>query len=127
MASGVLVLAEVTEEGKLAPGVPELLGPPARLGGPVTCALLGAGVEALAKECVAFGADKVIVVDDPLLAEYQGDAYAPVAERICKELDPAIALMGQTMLGRDLAPRLAARLGPAAAKGCGGVGVPGGN
>ena len=126
MASGVLVLAEVTEEGKLAPVVPELLGAATRLGGPVTCALLGSGVEGLAKDCVAWGAGKVIVVDDPLLAGYQGDAYAPVAERICRELDPAIALMGQTMMGRDLAPRLAARLGTAVAMDCVGLELQGG-
>ena len=118
MANGVLVFGEVTEDGKLVPVVAELLGAATRLGGPVACALLGSGVEAVAKECVAFGAAKVIVVDDPLLAEYQGDAYAPVAERICKELDPAIVLMGQTMLGRDLAPRLAARLGTAVIMDC---------
>ena len=118
MASGVLVLGEATDDGKLNPVVSELIGAGTRLGGPVTCALLGAGVEGLARECIAFGADKVIVVDDPLLAEYQGDAYAPIAERICKEIDPAVVLMGQTMTGRDLAPRLAQRLGTAVAMDC---------
>ncbi len=118
MASGVLVIGEATEEGKLAPVVPELLGAASRLGGPVTCALLGSGVEGLAQECVASGAAKVIVVDDPLLQVYQGDAYTPVADRICKEVEPAAVLMGQTMMGRDLAPRLAARLGTAVAMDC---------
>ncbi len=98
--------------------VPELIGVGTRLGGPVTCALLGAGVEGLARECIAFGASKVIVVDDPILADYQGDAYAPIAERICKEIDPSVVLMGQTMTGRDLAPRLAQRLGTAVAMDC---------
>jgi electron transfer flavoprotein alpha subunit len=119
MASGILVFGEATEDGKLAPVTVELLGVARRLNaGTVTCALLGAGVEGLAKECLAFGADKVIVVDDPLLEIYQGDAYLPPAERICKEADPAIILIGQTMMGRDLAPRLAQRLNTAVAMDC---------
>lgn len=67
MASGVLVFGEATEDGRLAPVVAELLGAGSRLGTPVVCALLGSGVEPLAQECVARGADKVIVVDDSIL------------------------------------------------------------
>jgi electron transfer flavoprotein alpha subunit len=115
MASGTLVIGEATEDGKLNPVVPELIGIGSRLGGAVTVAILGSGVEGLAGEAGAFGANKVIVVDDAVLKEYQGDAYAPVAERIAKEVDPAVVLMGQTMMGRDLAPRLAQRLGTAVA------------
>jgi electron transfer flavoprotein alpha subunit len=118
MASGTLVIGEATEDGKLNPVVAELIGVGSRLGGPVTCALLGSGLDGLGQECVAFGASKVIVVDDTILKEYQGDAYAPVAERISKEVDPAVVLLGQTMIGRDLAPRLAQRLGTAAAMDC---------
>ncbi|MFQ5880660.1 MAG: electron transfer flavoprotein subunit alpha/FixB family protein, partial [Dehalococcoidia bacterium] len=79
MANGVLVFGEATEDKRLAGVTAEVLGAARRLaetaGGPVTCALLGLGVEGLAKEVVAFGADKAIVVHDPLLADYQGDAY----------------------------------------------------
>src|SRR5437667_10429989 len=118
MPNGVLVIGEATADGKLNAVVPELIGVGSRLGGPVTCALLGTGVEGLAQECVAAGANKMIVVDDPILGEYQGDAYAPVAERLCNEVDPAVVLLGQTMTGRDLAPRLAQRLGTAAVMDC---------
>ena len=118
MPSGVLVFGEATEDGKLAPVTGELLAAAKSLGGAVTCALLGAGVEGPAQECAALGADKVIVVDDPALKDYQGDAYVPVGERICKETDPAVVLFGQTMIGRDMAPRLAARLGTAVAMDC---------
>jgi len=121
MASGVLVFGEATEDGRLASVVPELLAAGSRLGGPVVCALLGSGVEPLTQECVAYGADRVIVVDDPLLGDYQGDAYVTVAERICKEIAPAVVLLGQTIVGRDLAPRLAQRLGTAVAMGCVGL------
>ncbi len=118
MPSGVLVFGEAAEDGSLAPVTGELLGAAKSLGGSVVCALLGAGVEGLAKECGALGADKVIVVDDEVLKEYQGDAYVPIGERICKEADPSVVLFGQTMIGRDMAPRLAARLGTAAAMDC---------
>ena len=118
MASGVLVFGETTEDGKLSAATGELLAAAKSLGGPVTCALLGAGVEGAAQECGPLGADKVIAVDDPLLKEYQGDAYVPVGERVCKEVDPLVVLFGQTMIGRDMAPRLAARLGTAVAMDC---------
>jgi electron transfer flavoprotein alpha subunit len=84
----------------------------------VVCALLGADLEGLAKECGALGADKVIVVDDDVLKDYQGDAYVPIGERICKEADPSVVLFGQTMIGRDMSPRLAARLGTAVTMDC---------
>lgn len=118
MASGVLVFGEATEDGRLAPMTGDLLGAAKSLGGPATCVLLGAGVEGLAQECAALGADKVIVVDDPVLKDYQGDAYVPVGERICKEVDPLVVLFGQTMIGRDMAPRLAARMDTAVAMDC---------
>jgi electron transfer flavoprotein alpha subunit len=118
MPSGTLVFGEATEDGKLAPVTGELLAAAKSLGGSITCALLGAGVEGLAQECAALGADKVIVVDDPALKDYEGDAYVPVAERVCKETDPSVVLLGQTMAGRDMSPRIAARLGTAVAMDC---------
>src|SRR5919109_439822 len=115
MPSGILVIGEATEDGKLNPVVPELIGIGTRLGGPVTAALLGSGVEGLGQEVGAYGASKVIVVDDAILKDYQGDSYVPIAERVAKEVDPAVILMGQTMMGRDMPPRLAQRLGTAVA------------
>ncbi|MCI0817359.1 MAG: electron transfer flavoprotein subunit alpha/FixB family protein [Chloroflexi bacterium] len=118
MPNGVLIFGEATEDGKLVAITAELSGAAAALGGPVTCALLGSGVEGVAEEAGQYGAEKVILVDDPILKDYQGDAYLPVAERIAKEIDPAVILFGQTMIGRDLAPRLAQRLGTAVAMDC---------
>jgi electron transfer flavoprotein alpha subunit len=118
MPNGVLIFGEATEDGKLAGITAELSGAAAALGGPVTCALLGSGVEGIAQEAGQYGAEKVIVVDDPILKDYQGDAYLPVAERIAKEVDPAVILLGQTMIGRDLAPRLAQRFGTAVVMDC---------
>jgi electron transfer flavoprotein alpha subunit len=118
MANGVLVFGEGTEDKRLSPVTAELIAAGTKLGGAVTCALLGSGVEGLAQECVAAGANKVIVVDDAVLGDYQGDAYAPVAERVARESGAGIVLLGQTMMGRDLAPRLAQRLGTAVAMDC---------
>src|SRR5574341_2053898 len=118
MASGVLVFGESTEDGKLNAVTAELIAAGTRLGGPVTCVLAGSGIEGLAQGCIATGANKVIVVDDPILAEYQGDAYVQVAERVTKESGASVVLLGQTMIGRDLAPRLAQRLGTAVAMDC---------
>lgn len=122
MAEGVLVFGEASGEGAIDSTTAELLGAGRRLvegvKGDVACALLGAGPEGLAQDAIAFGADRVLIVDDPLLTDYQGDAFVPVAEKICREVDPAIVLMGLSMMGRDMAPRLAARLGTAVAMDC---------
>ncbi|MBR1704306.1 MAG: electron transfer flavoprotein subunit alpha/FixB family protein [Clostridia bacterium] len=72
--------------------------------------LLGSGVEELAKQPGGYGADKVFVVDDPLLEPYTTDAYTKVITEVVKEKRPEILLIGATNLGRDLGPRIAARL-----------------
>jgi len=119
--SGVLVVAEVAE-GALAAISSEVLGAARRLadelGQPVQAALLGQGVEPLAQGLIAAGADKVYVVDDPILAEYQSDAFVPAVEKVCGEANPSIVVLGQTDIGRDLAPRLAYRLETAVAMDC---------
>jgi len=79
---------------------------------------MGSGIGNLATEAIAFGADKVYVVDDPLLADYQTDSYLPVMEKVVKEVAPNILILGQTAIGRDLAPKLAFRLDTAVAMDC---------
>jgi electron transfer flavoprotein alpha subunit len=118
---GVLVLCE-TKEGKLASISTELLGGgkklAADLGQELAAVLVGSGVGNLAKEAIAYGADRVYVVDDPILKDYQTDAYVPVMEKVAGQAMPQIIIMGQTSIGRDLAPRLAFRLNTAASMGC---------
>jgi electron transfer flavoprotein alpha subunit len=116
--AGTLVFAEATEDGKLNPVTAELCGAAQKLGGDITVALLGKGVEGLAAAAGAYGAKKVIVVDDAQLETYLGDTYIQPAERIAKEVGADTILFAQTMMGRDLAPRLAARLGTAVAMDC---------
>jgi electron transfer flavoprotein alpha subunit len=88
------------------------------LGQPLAAVLVGQNVSGLAQTAIASGADRVYVIDDPILKEYQPDAYVTVMEKAVKEIKPQILIMGQTDTGRDLAPRLAFRLGTAAIMDC---------
>lgn len=118
---GVLVLCE-TKEGKLASISTELLGGGRKLaddlGQELAAVLVGSGVADLAQEAIAYGADKVYVVDDPLLEDYQTDTYVPVMEKVVGQMTPQVLIMGQTSMGRDLAPMLAFRLETTASLGC---------
>jgi electron transfer flavoprotein alpha subunit len=118
---GVLIFGEVTE-GKLESISLELLGIGRKLadelGQELGAVLLGSGIGDAAKEAILFGADKVYVVDDLLLKDYQTDSYTAVMEKVCKQLSPNILLLGQGSIGRDLAPRLAFRLGTGVTMDC---------
>jgi electron transfer flavoprotein alpha subunit len=118
---GVMTFCEAAE-GKLATSAAELLGGGRKLaddlGQELSAVLVGSGIKDLAQEAIAFGADKVYVVDDPLLKDYQTDSYVQVMEKVVKQAMPQIILMGQSAIGRDLAPRLAFRLNTAASLGC---------
>ena len=72
--------------------------------------LLGDKVEHLAKELAGYGADEIIVCEHPLLKDYTTDAYAKVICDTVVEMKPEALLVGATNIGRDLAPRCAARL-----------------
>ena len=72
--------------------------------------LLGHNVEGLAKELGGYGADKVIVCDDPALEVYTTDAYTKVICDTAMDLKPEVILLGASNIGRDLGPRCAARL-----------------
>lgn len=113
----VMVFCEVTDS-KLASIATELLGCGKKLAGDLGQELLavivGSGIANVAAEAIAFGADKVYVIDDPLLKDYQGDTYIQVMDKIIKQVLPSILILGQTAIGRDLAPRLAFKLNAAA-------------
>ena len=72
--------------------------------------LLGHNVGNSAKELIAYGADEVYLVDDEALAHYTTEAYAQAVYRLVIEGVPNVLLFGATSIGRDLAPRLSARL-----------------
>lgn len=110
---GVWVFAE-QREGRLMPTVFELLGEGRKLantlGVELAALLLGNGVESLCDELGAYGADRVILAESELLSDYNTESYAKVVCDLVTERKPEIMLIGATNIGRDLAPRLSARL-----------------
>lgn len=102
------VIAEVgyeliSEARKLVASIPEM-------GFKVVGVLLGHQIADKANEVIAHGADKVIVVDDVLLKDYSTQFYADALTQVIENYKPDSFLTGATVLGRDLAPRVAARI-----------------
>ncbi len=88
------------------------------LGQELCAVLMGTEVSSLAQAAFTFGADKVYLVDDPLLKDYQTDSCVSVMEKVLTQAMPQILILGQTAVGRDLASRLSFRLGTAAVLDC---------
>ncbi len=81
-----------------------------KLGVDVTAILIGEGVSAIAEELIYYGADRVVIADDPIAKDYRIEVYTDIiVEQVLRER-PEIFLIGATSIGRDLAPRLSARL-----------------
>ncbi len=106
----VWVFAE-QEDGQLSDVPLELMGRARalaeKLGVRVGSLLLGSGVQPMADRLIAHGADRVYLVDDELLAQYQTNSYAKVIYDVIHKHRPQIVLYGATPMGRDLAPRCA--------------------
>ena len=101
-------------QGKMMPTTFELISEGRKLAdelGVELCGiLLGDNVDGIAKELGGYGADKVYVYNSPLLKDYTIDAYTKVITDAVEEIKPEILLFGASNIGRDLAPRCAARL-----------------
>jgi len=110
---GVWVFAE-QREGELQKVSLELLGEGRKiadkLGVELTALLIGKDVAALAEELGTHGADRVLVAEDALLEHYTTDGYTKVICDLANERKPEILFIGATFVGRDLGPRVAARL-----------------
>jgi len=123
---GVWVVAEHLH-GRLRRGAYELLGEGRRLAdklGVELCAvLLGEQVEALARDLIAHGADKVYLAQDAALAHYRTGPYTDVLAGLVNQRKPEIVLISATPQGRDLAPRLAARLSAGLTADCTGLDI----
>ncbi len=113
MAKNVWVFCE-QRDGELQSVAVELLGVARELadkvGEKVVALLLGNGVSDKAADLVAYGADEVRVVDHKNLALYVTEYYTQAVTQVVKAGDPSVVLFGATSIGRDLAPRLSARL-----------------
>jgi len=76
----------------------------------VTAILIGHNVSEMAEELIFYGADRVIIADDPIVKDYRTETHTEIiVEQALKE-KPEILLIGATCIGRDLAPRISARL-----------------
>lgn len=82
----------------------------ATLGTEVTAVLIGSDVRGLADSLAEYGADKVILVDDPELKEYRTEPYAHALASVINQYKPEIVLVGATAIGRDLGPTVSARV-----------------
>ena len=115
--TSILVIGETDDTGLAAPTL-EMLGAASRLsgdlGGGVALALIGSDLNDAAAAAGPAGADTVYTADADSLASYQTDSFLPVAQAIVEQDSPSVVLMSQSSMGRDLAPRLATRLGTAA-------------
>lgn len=112
-------------DGKIQNVAFELLGEARgladKLGEKVVAVLAGHDMKGLAEECIAYGADEVLVADSPELEVYTTEPYAQALHQIIEERKPAIVLFGATTIGRDLGPRLSARVGTGLTADCTGL------
>ena len=113
MAKNIWIFCE-QRDGEIQNVALELLGVARELaektGEKVCAALLGSGVSEKADDLIYYGADEVHVVDDPALEKFVTEPYAQAMTAIAKKYEPSVILFGATSIGRDLAPRLSARL-----------------
>ena len=117
----VLVVGEI-ESGRLTTTSKELLAAgrqlAGQLGDDLAIGILGSDLDIPATEAISSGADKVYAVANSLLDQYQVDLYLAALEKLCQDLSPNVVLLARTAVGREVAPRLAFRLGVGLAQDC---------
>lgn len=126
MRKGVFVIAE-QRDGNLQKVSLELLGKAReiadKLDGEVVAVLLGYEVDKLTDTLIHHGADRVILIDNINLKHYTTDAYTKAICEVAKKMNPEIIFIGATYIGRDLGPRVAARLKTGLTADCTGLDV----
>ena len=119
--TGVLVVGEA-QDGELSLTSKEILAAARNvadaLGQELAIGLFGDTLEGQAQQAIVHGADKVYSVTHPSLAGFQAELYLSAMEPFVKKFNPGIILIGRTSEGRELAPRLAFRLGVGLAQDC---------
>ena len=126
--ANVLVVAELAEDGKLKKSTLSAIAfarqaLPA-VGGAINIVVLGASTAAAAAELQGFGAAKIICVEDPTLAHYTAEHYGPSVAAAAQGV--SLVVSTASSFGKDLLPRVAAKLDAAFAGDCAGVAVEGG-
>lgn len=121
---GVWVYAE-EKKGKMSNVTYELLGSGRSLADSLdtdlTCVLIGSGVSKMSENVFHYGADKVILTDDPQLFDYNDESYSDILVQMINKYKPEILLIGATTYGRSLAPRVASRLNTGLTADCTGL------
>ncbi len=124
--SGIWVFAE-QKDGVIAPVSFELLGKGRELAEELGCELsaviFGNDIEPLASELIAYGADQVIMVDDPALKHFRDESYAKAMTELANKYKPAIILAGATVTGRSFIPRVAIQLHTGLTADCTGLAI----
>ena len=111
MAKKILVLGEVRDSSLRNVSFEALAAAKTvAAGGEVIGVLIGESVSALGNEFIQYGADRVVVVENSKLAQYTSDGYAQAMLAVIKDVNPDGIIFGHTALGKDLSPKLAAKL-----------------
>jgi electron transfer flavoprotein alpha subunit len=125
----ILTFAE-QREGKLRRASLEVVSEARRLAGPlgatVTSVVVGPGSASLAAELAAYGADRVVVFDDAAFGAYATEAWAGALAQAVADGKPSVVLLPFTAVGKDLAPRVAAKVGAGLASDCVSLEIKGG-
>jgi electron transfer flavoprotein alpha subunit len=108
--AGTLVVAEL-QDGQVKKTTHSAIAFAKQVGAPYAILAIGAGASNAAKELAGFGAQKVIAVDDAGLAAYTCERFAPTVARVAKDGGWDIVALTASAFGKDLAPRVAAKLG----------------
>ncbi|EGT4877311.1 electron transfer flavoprotein subunit alpha/FixB family protein [Clostridioides difficile] len=112
--NGVWVIGE-QREGKVNPVTIELIGEGRKLadqlGKELAVVIAGYEVEKEVKELLHYSVDKVYYINDPLLKDFTTDGYAISIANLIERKKPEVVLVGATSIGRDIAPRIAGKVG----------------
>ena len=121
MTAGILICAETTD-GRVTTTTRELLHAGRKLSDrinrPLGALLIGKDIAEAAREVISLGADLAYTVDAPSFIESSPDYHTAIVAKACQEIGPCVVLFGQTDMGRDVAPSLAAKLGTTACMDC---------
>ena len=123
---GTLVVAELSPEGGVRKATHSAINFARQAGAPFSILAIGAGSAGAAKDLTGFGAQKVVTVDDPSLASYTVERFAPSVAAVAKAGGFDTIVVTASAFGKDLAPRLAAKLSAGYAPDINGLKVDGG-
>ena len=94
-----------------------------RIGAEVCAVLFGQGLDEYVAEYIAHGAEKIYVVEDPVLKDYSSETYAALMQHLAQKYEPEIILVGATSFGKEFAARVAKRLGTGLTADCIGLDI----